>query len=254
MPQRLHATREQARELDKAAIDGVGVKGLILMENAGRACALVAADMLAGADGARDGGGWRTPNLTGRRVSVFCGMGNNGGDGFVIARHLHNWGAHVRAFLLGSIAEALVRAGAAAVNLEIALNMDIPVTEIGGAADVQAAAHACDGDALIIDALLGTGLDRDVREPYRSAIRTICELDCPALAVDVPSGLDCDTGRPLGCAVVADVTVTFVLSKLGFSCPGAAEYTGRVEVAEISIPRQLIAEHVERWRAEGDKG
>jgi len=244
------ASREQARELDKAAIEAFGVKGLILMENAGRACALEAARMLRGEGGPQDQPDG-PPALDGMRVAVLCGMGNNGGDGFVIARHLHNWGADVTTFLAGRIPDAILRAGDAAVNMEIVLNMDVPVKEVQSAAQARALAGQCAGADLVIDALLGTGLDREVGEPYLSLIGAIGDLGKPVLAVDVPSGLDCDSGLPLGCALRADLTVTFVLSKRGFSAPGASEYTGRVKVAEISVPRGLIEQRVARWRAGG---
>jgi NAD(P)H-hydrate epimerase len=177
-------------------------------------------------------------------------MGNNGGDGFVVARHLHNWGAEVGTVLVGSISDALLKAGDAAVNLEIVLNMDIPVAEIRAAAQARAAAQEAGAANLLVDALLGTGLDRDVGEPYRTLIEGINELGLPVLAVDVPSGLDCDTGLALGCAVHAAVTVTFVLPKRGFACPGAAEYTGKAKVAEISVPRNLIEDRVARWKSQ----
>jgi NAD(P)H-hydrate epimerase len=248
--QEFYATRNQARELDKAAIDAVGVKGLILMENAGRACAAEAVHMLRGAGAADDEGPPLARGAAGKRVVVFCGMGNNGGDGFVVARHLHNWGAQVGTVLLGGISDALRKAGDAAVNLEIALNMDIPVVEVADAAQARAAAQEAGAADLLVDALLGTGLDRDVGEPYRALIEGINKLGSPVLAVDVPSGLDCDTGRALGCAVRAAVTVTFVLPKRGFACPGAAEYTGEIKVAEISVPRGLIADRVARWKSQ----
>ena len=232
-------TRKQAREIDRIAINEYGVRGLILMENAGRACALEAADILS--------------QPAGKRVVAFCGSGNNGGDGFVAARHLTNWGYEVSAFLVGRISDVLIGAGDAAVNLEIALNMAIPVQEMTDLSGARDAVSRSAGADLIIDALLGTGLSSEVREPYRSLIDGMNGLGAPVLAVDVPSGLDCDTGCPLGAAVRATRTVTFVLSKRGFHRPGAAGYTGEVKVAEIGVPRKVIDELVARWRAE-EKG
>ena len=228
-------TREQARELDRITMEEYGVRGLILMENAGRACAWNAADMMGGCKR--------------RSASVFCGKGNNGGDGFVVARHLVNWGAEVRAYLLDTVKETLDRGGDPAVNLQIALNMDIPVEEVpepGEAAD--AVREAGDAD-LAVDALLGTGITGEVREPFASAVGALNELDVPVMAVDVPTGLDCDTGRPQGDAVRADRTVTFVLNKQGYTREGADEWTGRVKVAEISVPRALIERKVQEWKA-----
>ncbi|KPK62251.1 MAG: hypothetical protein AMK73_06450 [Planctomycetes bacterium SM23_32] len=220
------ATREQIRELDRVAVQDYAIAGLVLMENAGRACARAAADMLGGADGAR--------------ATVLCGRGNNGGDGFVAARHLSNWGAHVEVLLLARLDELLQGEGEAAANLRIILNMGLPVHEVTRPDQVAAAVRERADCDLMVDALLGTGTTGEVREPYRSAIRALNACERPVLAVDVPSGLDCNTGRPLGVAVRADRTVTFVLSKVGFTQAGAAAYTGRVEVAEIGIPRAAV--------------
>ena len=229
-------TREQARDIDTTAINEYGVKGLILMENAGRACALEAADMLGEPEG--------------KQVAIFCGTGNNGGDGFVIARHLVNRGCSVHTFLAGRIEAVLQKAGDAALNLQIALNMNIPVTETDDEPAAQSALKKSANADLVIDALFGTGLDRAVGEPYRSIISGINELRAPVLSVDVPSGLDCDTGEPLGVAVRADRTVTFVLSKRGFARPESGDYTGEVTVAEISVPQAVIESRICQWRAE----
>jgi len=230
------ATREQIRELDRLAIDEFGVKGLILMENAGTACANQATQML---DGARD-----------KNVAVFCGEGNNGGDGFVIARHLANQGANVRIYLLGAADQVLRRGKDAATNLQIALNMGIPLRELHDEEAVRAACGECRDADLIVDAMLGTGARGEARQPYLCAIEALNALGRPLLAVDVPSGLDCNSGEPLGAAVHADRTVTFALNKRGFTRQGAEQYTGRVTVAQISIPRRVIERMVARWRSE----
>lgn len=219
-------SRDEVRELDRVAIEDYGINGLILMENAGRWCARAASRMLGEAQG--------------RKVTVVCGRGNNGGDGFVVARHLTNWGAHVGVLLLAAAEDVLRSGGETAANLRIIMNMGIPLHEAEsaeGIAEAIAAASNCD---LLVDGLLGTGARGEVREPFRSAIRAINECECPVLAIDVPSGLDCDTGKPLGEAVRAHRTVTFVARKIGFEQPGAQEYTGQVEVAEIGIPRTAI--------------
>lgn len=232
------ATRDQVRELDRMAIEDYGVKGLILMENAGRASAREAADMLGDAES--------------RRVVIFCGPGNNGGDGFVVARHLTNWGAEVQAFLIGEMDDILEKGGDAAVNLRIALNMEIPVIEAPAPEAITRAAAECRGAHLAVDAMLGTGIRGELREPFLTAIGTVNGLECPVLAVDVPSGLDCDSGVPLRDAVRAERTVTFVLPKRGFQSEQAAEFTGQVVVAEISIPRRGIERMMARWRSEGE--
>jgi len=230
------ATCRQVRELDRIAIEEYGIPGIVLMENAARACALAAEDMLGGAQG--------------RRVAVLCGKGNNGGDGFAVARHLTNWGSQVRILLLASAGDILAGPGETATNLRVALKMGIPLDELRDAEGVAGAVAGCADADLIVDALLGTGISGQVREPYLGAIRALNALGVPVLAVDVPSGLDCDTGRPLGEAVRADRTVTFVFRKVGFGRPGAAQYTGQVQVAEIGIPRPAIERKLAEWRSE----
>jgi len=229
-------TRQQAREVDRFAINEYGVRGLILMENAGRACAEQASAMLGGAGG--------------KRVVVFCGSGNNGGDGLVVARYLDNWDCQVRVFLVGRIDDILREADDAATNLEIVLNMGVPVVELRCEADLDEALAAAQEADLIVDALLGTGLAGEVRGLYRSLIERINALEAPVLSVDVPSGLDCDTGRPLGVAVRATRTVTFVLPKRGFLQPEARLYTGEVKVAEIGVPRRALQARLVAWRAQ----
>jgi len=227
-------TREQVREIDRIAIEEFNVHGLILMENAGRACADEAEAML------RERGG--------EKVFIFCGPGNNGGDGFVVARHLANRGYDVEACLVGEVDNVLRRASEASTNLEIALRMDIPVREVSEQGEaVSAARSAAEGD-LIVDGLLGTGLTSEVREPHRSVILALNESGVSILAIDVPSGLDCNTGRPLGVAIKADRTVSFVLKKVGFTRPGSQAYTGVVRVAEISVPQKALREKIAAWR------
>jgi len=234
------ATRQQARELDRIAMQDYAIPGVILMENAGRACARAAADMLGSAQDAR--------------VLVLAGKGNNGGDGHVVARHMCNWGASVRVLVLGSLDEILSGQGETPANLRIILKMGIPVDELASAEEVERTFEE-HGDAdLVVDALLGTGVCGQVREPYLSAIEALNRARLPVLAIDVPSGLDCDTGEPLGAAVRARVTVTMAVNKIGFTRPGADAYTGRVEVAEISIPRAAIARKVAEWQSEAGAG
>jgi NAD(P)H-hydrate epimerase len=219
-------TRERVRELDRVAIRDYGIPGVVLMENAGRACTEAALDMLAATERSR--------------VLVLCGKGNNGGDGYVVARNLWNRGAGVRVIALGSISDMQAAENDAAVNLHIALKMEIPLRECTTADDVRVALGEGDAPDLIVDAMLGTGISGEVREPYRTAIEVINEMAVPVLAVDLPSGMDCDTGLPLGVAVRAERTVTFVAPKAGFDEPGASDYTGEVTVAEIGIPRDLL--------------
>ena len=210
-------TRAEAVRLDQLAREEYGVPGIAMMENAGAAIAREALAMLRGKSGP---------------VSILCGTGNNGGDGFVVARRLAGQGISVQLFL--ACRRNQVREGSDAfTNLRIAEKIGLPLTEIIGAKDVPIAAEVLKKSSLLVDALLGTGLAGRVREPYLSLIRAINESGVPVLAVDIPSGLDCDTGEVLGEAVRADVTVTMLLPKVGFTKPAAAAYLGRVVAADI---------------------
>ena len=219
-------TRAEMRELDRRASEEFGIPSLILMENAGRGAAEVAAEMARPREGC---------------VLVFCGRGNNGGDGFVLARHLANRGYDVRCHFAGRSAE-VERRSDPGVNLEILRRMGIPITEHDEPAQRDDMARSVGWASLLVDALLGTGLRGPVREPYSQLISFLNARRAPVLAVDIPSGLDCDTGEILGKAVHATRTVTFGAPKVGFGRGQGPELTGKVTVADISIPRQLLAE------------
>ena len=220
-PSSLVLTREQVREVDRQAIDDYGLPGLVLMENAGRN----AANLL------------RELGICGP-VVICCGKGNNAGDGFVIARHLENSGFDVRV-LLSTPTSSFT--GDAATNFEVLRRADTPILE--APADIATAWH----DELaradwIVDALLGTGTQGTVREPFASAIAAINAANRKVLAVDLPSGLDCDTGAVLGNCVRAHHTATFVARKPGFDVAGVSEFTGEVHVLDIGVPRTLLRE------------
>jgi len=218
-------TREQVRELDRRAIEEFGMPGVILMENAGRGAAAIAAEMLG--------------DPAGRRVAIFCGRGNNGGDGYVVGRHLHNRGARVE-FVLACGPDEISPSSEAGINLAIVRRMGLPV-RVADMAESRSDAAALAGAAdLIVDALLGTGLAGRVREPYLSIIRLINAADKPVLSVDIPSGLDADTGNVLGATVRARVTATFVLPKCGFYRQDGPGHTGEVRVVDIGVPRELV--------------
>lgn len=213
-------SRDQVRAFDAWAINEVGVPGAVLMENAGRNCAEIIMDKL--------------PELPKPKVCVFCGTGNNGGDGYVIARHLLNSGLEVRVVVLGDREKIK---GDAKTNLDILEEMGAKVRQLDlGEPDVadKIKTHTADAD-LIVDAIFGTGLKGQLRADYAEWINTINALDVPIMAVDIPSGLNCDSGEPLGAAIKADFTVTFVAMKRGFTAPAAHEYTGDVYVASIGV-------------------
>lgn len=220
-------SREQIREVDRQAVERYGMPSAVLMENAASGMAMHAVHML----------GW--PNGRGEeRVLILCGAGNNGGDGFAAARHLHNAGLAVTAVQMSPTAKYR---GDAGTNLEICRAMGLSI--IDGSDDPGAALDALPEADLVIDGLLGTGLTREVREPIAGVIEWINRRqDAPVLAVDVPSGMDCDSGRPLGTCVAADVTITFAGYKRGFFEKGAERYTGEVRLVGIGVPRELIEE------------
>ncbi len=223
-------TRKAVRELDRLAVSEFGIPAILLMENAAFHIADLALHL--------------TREQPGARILLVCGPGNNGGDGLAAARHLHNAGAVVEIVHAGGRSEE----GEAAVNLGVALRMGLPITPVQGQ-DGRAAAAAMDAALarlgtpdLVIDAVLGTGLDRPVREPLATLIGRINELSKEGVlvvAVDIPSGLDADTGEPLGMAVRADVTVTLAGLKAGFTKLGAQGYIGDVVVSDIGAPREL---------------
>jgi NAD(P)H-hydrate epimerase len=223
----LALTCDQCRELDRRATEEYGISGLVLMENAGRGCVDVLERL--GIDGP---------------VVILCGKGNNAGDGFVIARHLEIRGHECRMLLLGRVDELR---GDAAVNFGILRKTNVPIIELaGGAPDElrdQLGQHSRDA-VWIVDALLGTGAQGEPRPPVDSAIDWINARPATtrALAVDVPSGLDCDTGQPATHTVRADHTCTFAALKIGFSKPAAKPFTGAIHVCDIGVPPRLIDE------------
>jgi len=217
-------TREQVRRADSIAINDLKIPGVVLMENAGRGAA---------------GHIRREMDARGaRRAVVFCGGGNNGGDGFVVVRHLLNAGVEVLAYLAGD-PERL--SGDCAANYQIATAMGADIRRIDGpGAAARATAELRPGDA-VIDALLGTGFSGNVRAPLDVVIDGINAADKTlVVAIDVPSGLDCNSGEPANAATRADLTVTFLANKIGFTRPGAGPYVGRVVVQEIGAPPALV--------------
>ncbi len=217
-------TAETMRELDRHAIEDLGIPGIVLMEVAGRSCAEMAAEWM------------EERGLT--RVLVLCGPGNNGGDGFVLARHLADWGYCVTAALLAPSARLK---GDARTAFEVMTRFPVRIVEVSEAPD-PALFEEVGGDGVVVDALFGTGLERPVEGRYAETVEAASRCGCLRVAVDLPTGVCSDTGRVLGCAFRADLTVTFGAAKVGhFSYPGRA-YCGHVEVVDIGIPRVAIDE------------
>ena len=208
------ATREIVREIDRLTIQKYGIPGLILMENAGRATADVLLDNFAYA----------------QKVAVFAGGGNNGGDGFVIARHLISEGLDVDTYI---VSDPKKYKGDALTNYKALKNLDGNIVELKDNLRKYKQAD------VIVDAIFGTGLDREVTGFYKKVIDFINTQGVPTIAVDIPSGLDSNSGYPLGTAVLADITVTFILPKLGISIYPGVEFAGEIYVADITTPKFL---------------
>jgi len=214
-------SRDQVRAFDSFAINTLGIPGVVLMENAGRSCAELIKEKLAGVEKPK--------------VCIFCGTGNNGGDGYVIARHLFNSGFRVTVVICGDRSKIK---GDARINLDILERLGQPIEQLnlkGGDISGRVKAFAAGAD-MIVDGLFGTGLNGQLSDAYKQLIESINGENCPVLAVDIPSGLDCDTGEPLGAAIRANYTVTFVAVKKGFvSADKAIQYTGEIFVASIGV-------------------
>ena len=216
-------TANEMRQLDRAAIDEFGIPGIVLMENAGRGTAEA---ILARFEGQCEDG-----------VVILCGPGNNGGDGFVIARHLSNEDYDVQCLLVGS-ADKLT--GDAATNHAIVERLGIPVIQIQTEEEAEVAADEFDEAGVIVDALFGTGLTRAIEGPAALLIERVLAQSAPIVAVDIPSGISSDTGKPTGPAVFADLTCTLGLPKLGHYLYPGPDHCGEVVVIDISLPPDLL--------------
>jgi NAD(P)H-hydrate epimerase len=227
-------SRDEVRELDRRAIHGYGVPGVVLMENAGRG----AAELLMRLNPER------------KPVVILCGHGNNGGDGFVMARHLDNHGWPVDVHVLAQNKKAWVdneyRPGDADINFDILFTAGIHFTQYHPEHVTERQADflrkRLKNPVWVVDALFGTGLTRPLAEPYSGVVVDVNASGNPVLAVDIPSGLDCDTGEPLGPTVRATHTATFVALKKGFLNPKSRAWTGEVHVIDIGAPRKLVDE------------
>jgi hydroxyethylthiazole kinase-like uncharacterized protein yjeF len=218
-------TVSQMQDLDRRTIQGCGIPGIVLMENAGRGAAEL---LVRSFPEARTG--W---------VAILAGQGNNGGDGFVIARHLMNWGIQAKVYLLAC--RDNVR-GDALTNLQIWLNMGGEVAEILYKGNFAKAKKEIATASLIVDAIFGTGLNSEVKGFFKDIISFINSLPQRVMAVDIPSGLDATGGKVLGAAIRANLTTTFGLAKIGQVIEPGIGYVGRLEVVDIGIPRTFIEE------------
>jgi len=212
-------TADEMREMDRRTIETFGLPGRVLMENAGRGATRFLLEQF--------------PDLKDLRVAVVAGRGNNGGDGYVIARYLAHKDISVAVYLL---ADPKRITGDAAANLELLLPLGIPVIQIEDKETFTDHRSRMRGEDLWIDAILGTGLKSDVKGLYKNVIDFINSLEKPVFAVDIPSGLNSDTGQSCGSCIRASATATFGFAKTGhFIYPGV-ECTGNLKVVDIGIP------------------
>jgi len=214
---KLCLTRDQCRQIDRRAIEDYGIQGLVLMENAGRGTVDVLERL--GINGL---------------VVILCGKGNNAGDGFVIARHLEIRNHACKVLLLFPPSEL---SGDAAANFAILEKTNVPIVETPHSLHPHAP-----GADWIVDAMLGTGARGEPRPPLDAAIDWMNAQPSRKLAVDVPSGLDCDTGKPAVHTIRADHTCTFAAMKSGFSQPAAAPFVGTIHICDIGVPPRLLRE------------
>lgn len=214
-------TSSQMRNIDKKTIEEIGIPGLELMEKAGKGVALVAKEMLG--------------HVKNKKVAIFCGRGNNGGDGFVVGRYLSEWGAEVQFYLTAKREEVK---GDAKTNLEKAEKLGLPITEILKKEEIPSKLQT----DLVIDALFGTGFSGEISGFMKEIVETVNSSGILVISIDIPSGLHADTGQFTGPCIKAEKTVTMALPKIGhFFFPGK-EMSGRVLVVDIGVPDHVVEE------------
>ena len=225
-------SRDEVRDVDRRAIDDFGMPGVVLMENAGRGCV-----------------DWLEELGVSGRVVICAGRGNNGGDGFVIARHLENRGHDVRVLLF---ADPDGLRGDARINYQVIVRAHTSIRVFGdlpSTTEIETELAAADW---IVDALLGTGTRGSLREPFPAIIDSINRAPARTMAIDLPSGLDCDTGLPIDAdnpnTVHADFTATFVARKLGFENSASKAFTGDVRVIDIGVPQSMFTDDLTQSR------
>jgi len=217
------ATAEQMQELDRKAIETYHIPGIVLMENAGRKASEIILETF--------------PELQKKKVAIIAGKGNNGGDGFVIARYFLNKGIMVRVYLL---TDPKTLRGDAATNFMIFSRMKGDIVSLPSSKDFQKIKKDLEKFDILIDGIFGTGLDAEVRGYYREVIDYLNSLNKPIVAIDIPSGLCANTGKPLGTAIRATLTITFGLPKVGELISPGVDYVGELRVVDIGIPKNLV--------------
>ncbi len=219
------ANAKEMQELDRKAIETYRIPGMILMENAGKGAAEVISRTF--------------PDIHRKKIAIIAGKGNNGGDGFVIARYLLNQGVSVKIYLL---TDPKGLRGDAETNYSIFQRMKGEIIPVPSSKDYVKVKRDLEKFDILVDGIFGTGLDAEVRGYYREVIDHLNTLQRPIVAIDIPSGLDADTGKPLGTAIHASLTITFGLPKVGHLIPPGIDYVGDVRVVDIGIPKRLVDE------------
>ncbi len=214
-------TAEAMREVDRAAIEELGIPSLVLMENAAIGVVEAIGESFGEAESA----------------AIFCGPGNNGGDGLAVARHLSVRGWEVRIFLVTGGRQL---SGDAATQLAICRKAELAVMEVASPSDLAGAAEAAAECDLVVDALFGTGLTRPLEGLFADAVEAINDLPLPCVAVDLPSGLSGSQAQPIGPHVEADLTVTFAAPKVAHIFPPASDSVGEMAVTDLGIPPRLV--------------
>ncbi len=214
---------EQIQACDRAAIEDHGIPELVLMENAGVQVVEAMEEFF----------GEEPPEL----VAIMCGKGNNGGDGFVVARHLHALGRVVRVYLFAAADDLN---GSVAANHQMAAKLGVDIVELPDEPAWKDKAEEIVGFDCIVDALFGTGISGALRGHFGDVVEAINESDAAVVAVDLPSGLSADSGEIMGPVVAADLTVTFAAPKLCHAFAPACELVGELSVVDIGIPPQAI--------------
>lgn len=218
-----HITSQKMQEIDKRAIEEFGIPAILLMENAGYQASCVVLDMLS--------------KKKRKKVVCVCGKGNNGGDGFVCARHLINKGIDTDIFLIGDPSKLKKDAK---INYNILKKMGKTIRLLKTKKDFYMLKAKFTKTQLLIDAIFGIGLSGQVKELYRKVIDLMNQSKIPILAIDVPSGLDATEGDVLGVCIRASKTVSFALPKTGFFKNQGPLHVGELITVDISIPNKLL--------------
>jgi len=214
----LVVTAKEMAAMDRRTIEEVGIPGMVLMENAGREIVAAVQDTLG--------------DMHNKKIAIFCGKGNNGGDGYVVARYLSNLGARVSCFLIGEHKDVK---GDAATNLKILKEIGVEVIETNNREHVGPAT----GAHMLVDGLLGTGVTGPLRGFLSEVVDCMNDFDAPIVAIDLPTGVESDTGAVPGACVKAKITVTMACKKRGLLFSPGREYAGEIRVADISIPSHV---------------